>query len=165
MLILMQFPFCAYHSCQYVGYAWQWSDHCLETVLTRPQILDAPFTLSHRMGWWPCWCLFCVYKLALCWVCITATRSLCSYRTYKIKNCWRSIDAHFTISSIQHLLPWLTVFIMIWTYWWSFCRIETLPFGKAEHSNIIALFALTWLNFIYVAKQIIVPAIHLFINR
>jgi len=54
---------------------------------------------------------------------------------------------------------------MIWTCWLSFWQIETRPCGKAEPSNILALFALTWLKFIYPAKRFIVRAIHLFINR
>jgi len=54
---------------------------------------------------------------------------------------------------------------MIWTYWWSFWQIETWPCGKAERSNILALFALTQLKFICLAKCFIAPARHLFINR
>jgi len=37
--------------------------------------------------------------------------------------------------------------------------------GKAECSKILALFALTWLIFRYLANSFIAPTIHLFINR
>jgi len=80
-------------------------------------------------------------------------------------NRWRSVDAHFTVLSIQHLLPSTVVCIMIWTYGKSFCQIKTWPCGKAERSNILALFAHTWPKFMFLAKSFIVPAIHLFINR
>jgi len=103
-------------------------------------------------------------KPAMHQLCITDTKSLFNYCTYKTWNRWHSIDAHFNALSIQHLLPSIIVFIMIRTYRYSFWQIETWPSGKAEHSNILALFALTQLKFMYLAKSIIVPTIHLFIN-
>jgi len=39
------------------------------------------------------------------------------------------------------------------------------PCGKAKRSNILALFTLTGLKMMYLAKRFIAPAIHLFINR
>jgi len=135
------------------------------TVLTRPQIIDALLTLILRKWQWSYWCLFCLFKLPICRLCITATRSLFNYRTYKTRDCWPPIDGHCTVWSIQHLLPSIIVCIMIWTYWLSFWQIETLPFGKAECSNILALLALTWLTFIYLAKRFIAPAIHQLIDR
>ena len=80
------------------------------------------------------------------------------------KNCWCSIDSHFDLLSIENLLQSIIVFIMFWTYSLSSWQIETWPCGKAEPRNILALFALILLKFIYLAKTIIAPAIHLFIN-
>jgi len=95
---------------------------------------------------------------------IKATWYLFNYPTYKIKNRWCSVDTHFNLLSIQYMLPSTIAFIMIWAYWLSFCQIETLHFGKAERSNFLALFALTWLKFKYLVKSFIVPAIHPFIK-
>jgi len=53
---------------------------------------------------------------------------------------------------------------MIWTYWLSIWQIETRPCGNAVCSNILELFTLILLKFIYLAKRYIAPAIHLFIN-
>jgi len=88
-----------------------------------------------------------------------------NYRTYKTTNCWRSVDTHFDWLSIQHLLPSIIVFILIWLYRLSFCLSETRPCGKAERRNHIALFTLTRLKMMYHAKRFIAPAIHLFMNR
>ena len=57
------------------------------------------------------------------------------------------------------------VVIMICTYWLPFCLIYTPHIGKAERSDILALFAFTSLKFIHLAKSFIAPAIHRFINR
>jgi len=121
-------------------------------------------TLILRMSRWRCCCLFFLDKLPIHRLCITATKSLLNYRTYKTTNCWRSFVAHFDGLSIQHLLPSIIVFIMIWTYCLSLLQIETWPCGKANRSNIVALFVLTWLKFMYLTKSSIAPAIHLFIN-
>jgi len=43
--------------------------------------------------------------------------------------------------------------------------IETWPCGIAELCNILALFTLTQLKFMYLAKSFIAPAIHLLFNR
>ena len=80
-------------------------------------------------------------------------------------NCWRSVDAYFNVLSSQHLRSSTIVFIMIQTDWLSFCQIETRPCGKAERSNILSLFTLTWLKIIYLAKRFIAPTVHLFSNR
>jgi len=135
------------------------------TVLSRPQIIDSPLTLILRMGRLPCCCLVCLHKLPIRCLCITATRSPFNYHIYMTTNRLHSVDAPFDPLSIQNLLPYIIVFIMIWAYWLSFWQIETLPFGKAERSNILALFALPWLKFIYLAKTFIAPAIHLLIYR
>jgi len=113
----------------------------------------------------PCCCLFCLHKLPICRLCITETKLLFNYRTYKTTNRWRSVDAHFNILFIQHLLPSIIVVIIIWAYWWSFWQIKTLLCSKAMHSNILSLFTFTRPRFIYLAKRFIVSAIHLFINR
>jgi len=98
-------------------------------------------------------------------LCVTAIKSLISYRTYNTQNRWCSVDAHFNVLSIQHLLPSIIVFITIWTYWLSFWTIETGPCSQAERSNILALFTLTRQQFMYLPKSFIAPAIHLCINR
>jgi len=98
-------------------------------------------------------------------LCITATKSLFNNHTYTTTNHWCSIDAQFNVLSIQYLLSSMIVFIMIWTYWSSFWHAENWPCGKAEYSNILALFTLTQLTFMYLAKSFIAPAIYLFINR
>ena len=54
---------------------------------------------------------------------------------------------------------------MFWTYSLTVWQIETRPCGKAEPSNILALFILILLKYKYLAKRIIALAIHLFINR
>jgi len=107
----------------------------------------------------------CQKKLPICRLCITASKSLFNHHTYKTTHRWHNIDAQFEVLSIQHLLPSIIVFIMIWTYWLSFWQIESQPCGKAERSNIQALIALTGLIFIYLAKRFIAPGQHLFINR
>ena len=135
------------------------------TVVTRPQIVEAQLMLIARMGRCPyCW-LCCLYKLPIRRLCITANRSLFNECSYKTTNCWRSVDDHFNQLSIQYLLPSMIVVIMIWTSLLSVWEIKTLPFGKAERSNILALFTLTWLKFIYLAKRFIVPTIDICINR
>jgi len=80
-------------------------------------------------------------------------------------NHWHSIDAHFNVLSIQHLLPSMIVFLMVWLYWLSFGEMETRWCGKAERSTILALCTLTWLKMICPAKRFIAPAIPLFLNR
>jgi len=94
-----------------------------------------------------------------------ATKELLKYGTYMTANRWCSVDAHFTVLSIWHLLSSTVVFIMIWTYWKSFCQIKTWPCDKAECSNIVAMFTHTLLTFVSLAKSFIMPAIHLFLNR
>jgi hypothetical protein len=123
--------------------------------------IDTLLTLIFRMGLWPCCWFSCLWKLPIY---ITVTNSQMNYCTYKTTNCLRSIDAHFDVLSTQHLLPLMIVLIMIWTDWLSFWQIETLTFGKAKHSNILALFALTWLKFMYLAIRFVAPAIHLFVK-
>jgi len=118
-----------------------------------------------RMGRWPCCYPFCQYKLPIRMLCITTTKSVVNYHTYKTTNRWCSVDAHFNVLSIQHLLPSIIVFILIWPYWLAFCLIETRPCGKAEQRYYLPLFTLTRLKMIYHAKRFIVPAIHLFMNR
>jgi len=93
------------------------------------------------------------------------TKSLVNYRTFKTTNRWRSVDAHFNVLSIQHLLPSIIVCVLIRLYRLSFCLIETRPCGKAERRNYVALFTLTRLKMMYHAKRFISPAIHLFMNR
>jgi len=117
------------------------------------------------MEWWPCCYLFCHQKLLIHPLCIKTTKSLVNYRIYKTLNCWRSVDAHVDTLSIQHLLPLIIVFILIWLYQSSFHTIETWPCGNAEQHNNRALFTLTRLKMRYHAKSFIAPAIHLFMNR
>ena len=105
-----------------------------------------------------------VQLLPIQWLCITATKSFCNYLTYKTTNCWHSVDAAFNVLSSQNLLPSIIVFIMMRTDCLPFWLIETRPFGKAKSIDILALFALIRMKFIYLAKQSISPAIHLFSN-
>jgi len=122
-------------------------------------------TFILRIEWWSWRCLVCIWKLPIRRGCITPTRSLFNDCTYKTTNRWHCVNAHCILLSIQHQLPSIIVFIMIWTHWMSFSQIKTLPYGKPERSNILARFAPTWLEFIYLAKRFIAPAIHLFINQ
>ena len=110
-------------------------------------------------------CLIWLHMLPIHRLCITATKSLFNYHTYRTTYHWRSIDAHFNLLFIQHLLPSIIVFIIIWTHRLRFWQMETRRCGKAERSIILALLALKLQNFIYLAKRFIAPAIHLFINR
>jgi len=87
------------------------------------------------------------------------------HSSFTILTTAKIVDAHFNVLAIQHLLLSKIVFIMIWTYWLSFFQIDTRPCGNAVRSNILALFTLILLKFIYLAKKYIVPAIHLFINQ
>jgi len=106
-----------------------------------------------------------LWRVPIYRLCITATKLLFTYHTYKTTNVWHSIDAHFDVLSIQHLLPSIIVFIMIWTYWYSVWLIEAWPCAKARRSNFLALFALTRLKFMYLAKTFIAPSMHLFNNQ
>jgi len=99
--------FFAYKSWQYIGYAKQRPNHCVITILTKPQIIDALLTLILRMGWWPCCFLFCLNRLPIHQLCITATKSLCNYHTYKTTNRWRSVDAHSQNGAVTELLSLL----------------------------------------------------------
>jgi len=128
------------------------------------QIFNTPMMLILRRGRRHYCCLYCLYLLPIHRWWITGTKSLINYRTYKTTNRWCSIDVHYNVLSFQHLLPSIIIFIMFWTYWQSFWHIETEPSGKAEHSNILALFALTWLKSLLLAKKFFAPAIHLCIN-
>ena len=65
----------------------------------------------------------------------------------------------------SNVLPSIIAFILIWTYWLSFRRIETGPFGKAEPRNVLALVAPIILKFIHLAKWFILPAMLLLINQ
>jgi len=53
---------------------------------------------------------------------------------------------------------------MIWTFGLRFWQLETRPCGRASRINILELFALILLNFIYLAKIFVTPAILLVIN-
>ena len=86
------------------------------------------------------------------------------YCAYMITNGWHTVDAIFNMLSIQYPLLSMIVFITIWTTWVSFWQIEAWACGKAKHFDILALFALILVKFIYPAKRFIAPAIHLFIN-
>jgi len=81
------------------------------------RIVDAPLTLILGMQQGAFRCLLCLYRLPTYRLCITVTKVLCNTCTYKTTNHWRSVDAHFNVLSIQHLLPSIIVSIMIWTYW------------------------------------------------
>jgi len=61
-------------------------------------------TLILRMGQWPCCCFFCQYKLPICRLCLTVTKSLCNYHTYKTQNHLRSVDAHSHNGAVTVLL-------------------------------------------------------------
>ena len=135
------------------------------TQAAKLNIMDAPVTHILRKRWWLCCCQFCLEMLPIHRLGITVTKSLVNYHTYKTANRWCSIDAHFSVLSIQHLLPLIMVSIIIGIYRKYFWQIETWPGGKAERSDILAMFALTRPKFMYLDKSFIAPAIHLFINR
>jgi len=143
---------------------------CLQPIGTeitqhaKLRLVEAPLRLLLSIARWPRYCVFCQYELPIRQLCIPETKPLLNYSTYKTRNRWHSVDAHFNLLFIQHLLPSIIVFIMGWNYWLSFWKIKTRPCAKAEHSNILALFALTRLTVIYLAKRFIAPGIHLFIN-
>jgi len=67
-------------------------------------IINAPLRLMLRMWHWPCCCLFGLSKLPICWLWITATKSLFNYRIYKTKNLWWSIEAHTLNGAVTVLL-------------------------------------------------------------
>jgi len=48
-------------------------------------------------------------KMAICWWCLTATKSLIHYHTYKTKNCWYSSDAHSQNGAVTLLLSLLPI--------------------------------------------------------
>jgi len=48
-----------------------------------------------RMEKWQCHILFCVQRLPIGRLCITANKSIANYLTYQTKNHWRSVNAHF----------------------------------------------------------------------
>jgi len=94
--------------CQYIGYAYEWPNHYVITVLTKPQIIDSRLILILGMGRWLCHCLFCLVKLPMHWLCIRATKSLCNYRTEKTTNRWYSVDAispNGVVTVLLSLLP------------------------------------------------------------
>ena len=93
------------------------------------------------------------------------TKSHFDNLTVKTKNYWRSVDAYFNVLSFRNLLPWMIVFIIVWTDWIPFWLIETRPFGNADPSNIVALVTLILLQFIQLPKWLIPHTILLFINQ
>jgi len=72
-------------------------------------------------------------------------------------NCWCSVDAYLNVLSNGHLLPSINIFIRIWIYWLSFWLNETQTCGKAECSNILALFTLILLNLYILPKDSLHP--------
>jgi len=94
-----------------------------------------------------------------------ATYCQLDYPRWKNKNCWPYVDTRFNVLSIHNLLPLIMGFIIIHLYRLPFYQIETPPFGKAKPSNIPALVALILLNFIHLAKWLILPCIVLFIDQ
>ena len=85
----------AYKGCQWVDYEYFWPDQSLITIFTRPTIVDAPLTLTFRIGQWPCRCVFSLQRLAIHWLCESVTKLSSNYIPYMTKNRWRSVDAHF----------------------------------------------------------------------
>ena len=77
----------------------------------------------------------------------------------------RSVDTHFNVLLIEHLVPSIIVFILIWLDRLSLCLNETQPCGKAEQHNYLALFTHTGRKMMYHAKRFIAAAIHLFMNQ
>jgi len=61
----------------------------------KPKLVDAPLTLIFTM--WQGLYLnpFCLYRLQIRRLCITATKSHFNYLTYRTRNRWRTIDAHY----------------------------------------------------------------------
>jgi hypothetical protein len=122
--------FCS-KSWQNIGYASQRLNTWIISISTTLQIGDAPLTLILWMVRWPCCCFFCLYKLPIHRLCVTATKSLVKYRTHNSKNHWHSVGTYFNALSIQYLLPSIIVCIMIWTNSVLFWPIENWPWGKA----------------------------------
>jgi len=129
------------------------------------RIVDALLMLIFRLGQCLCRCSFCLFRLPIRRLCITATNSLFNCLAFKTKNCWRSFDADINILSRQNLLWWITVCVLIWIYWFSFGLSATQPFGNAVPSKLHAWVALILLTFKYLAEWFISPAILLYINQ
>ena len=66
----------AYTGGQYVRYGQQRANHFPINRLTRPKIIDSPLMLIFRMRLLPCRCLFCLYRVAIHWSWITASKGL-----------------------------------------------------------------------------------------
>jgi len=142
----------AWEGSQYLIYIYFQPIATLVTQDGKPKIVDGLLILSFSRGQWPCCCLFCLQRLPIQRLYITATKSHFHYHTFKTNNCWHFIDTHFNVLSLYNLLLLIIEVIMIWTYRWPFCLIKTWPFGKAEPTIILALVALIQLKFIPFAK-------------
>jgi len=144
---------------------------CLQPIGTwiaqhwKLKMVDTLLTLVLRMWRWLSRYLFRLWQLQICPLWKTTTKSLGNYRTYKTTHRWHSIDGQLDVLLIQHLLPMIIVFSMIWRDWFSFWPFETWPCSKAERRDILALFTLTQLNMMNLAKRFIAAATQLFINQ
>jgi len=74
-----------------------------------PKMVDAPLTLSFKVGQGACHCLFCLSRWPILWLCITTRKSIFNYRTDKTKNHWRSIDAN----CLEIIAMWELAFLPI----------------------------------------------------
>jgi len=82
-------------SCQYVCYAYKRPSHWWITILTRPQIVDAPLTHIFGIGQGAWYYYFWFGRQPILSLWMAATNRHLSYPRCTDKNRWRSIEAHF----------------------------------------------------------------------
>ena len=87
----------ANQGCEYFGYGLLLLHSPWIIQDARPSIIDALLMLILRMWQRLCCCLFCLYRVPIRWLCLTASKSLPNYLTYKTKNCWCSVDTQFRL--------------------------------------------------------------------
>jgi len=144
-------------------------NYCPNVTLRYPRMQDQkrwrPIDADFQDGVGSMSLCFCPKRQPIPHLWISATNRHLDYTRCKAKDRWRSVAAHFDILFIQNLLPLIIVFTIVWTYWLPLWLTKTQPFGKAKLSNILALVTLILLNFIYLGKWFISPAILVFINQ
>jgi len=84
----------AYKGWQYFAYINLRPNWFVITLRTWPTIVDAPLTLICRMGHWLCPFVFCLWRLPICWLCVSATELICNCPAYITTVHWRSVDTH-----------------------------------------------------------------------
>jgi len=97
----------AYNGCHYVAYAWGRPHQVSITLLSWQKIVDNPLTLIVSIRQWLCRFLFCLSRLPIRWLCITASISPSNFLTAMTRNHWHSIDGHF-----QHVAVTVSVSVL-----------------------------------------------------